>query len=237
MGADGSQAAATGTVEERLAAAVRDGDDAAYFSTLRSATFFVPLHKTSQFLVLNLNGQQHTAVFTSEEAATQAVAQFSGDASGWMPVEYSPKQFTSGFSNTDIRWLLNPGTQAQRAFTVAELVERWRSAGHTVTVRRERRGSLRYGLMALLLAALGLVAGLQSLSGPVKCGSQVMETDDTCIVISDGNSSEQTYGQTASGQRRSSIIFLIGGGVAGVAGLYMLGARIVSSVPRREKPT
>lgn len=237
MGADSGQAASTGTVEERLAAAVRDGDDTAYFSALQSATFFVPFQQTSQFLVLNLDGQQHTAVFTSEERANQAVAQYTGGASGWMSVDYSAKQLVSGFSNTEIRWLLNPGTQMQRAFTVSELVEHWRAAGHTVTVPRERRGSLRYGLMALVLAAVGLIGGVQSLGGPVTCGSQVMETDDTCIVMSNGNSSEQTYAQTASSQRRMAIIFLVGGGAAAIAGIYMLGARIVTSVPRREKPT
>jgi len=237
MGADSGQTASTGTVEERLMAAVRDGDDTAYYSTLRSARFVMPFHTSSRHLVLDLDGQSHTAVFTSEELANQAVAQYTGGASGWMPVDYSPKQLVSGFSNTDLRLLLNPGTQMQRAFTVPELVERWRAAGHTVTVPRTRRGSLRYGLMALVLAAVGLIAGVQSLGGPVTCGSQVMETDDTCIVMSDGNSFEQTYAQTASSQRRSATIFLVGGGVAAVAGVYMLGARIVTAIPRREKPT
>jgi hypothetical protein len=56
----------------------------------------MPFHTSAQHLVLNLDGQSYTALFTSEELANQAVAHYTGGASGWMPVDYSPKQLVRG---------------------------------------------------------------------------------------------------------------------------------------------
>ncbi|HSK96801.1 MAG TPA: hypothetical protein VK891_09310 [Euzebyales bacterium] len=130
--------------------------------------------------------------------------------------------------------LLNPGTPLQRVFTVSDLVARWRAAGHTVSVPRKRRGSIKAGLTMLAFAALALFMWTNLSSSTVMCGSQVMAPDDTCIVMTNGNSSERSYAQTASSQRRSSTGALIVGAVLGVGGVYMLVARIVTAVPRRE---
>jgi hypothetical protein len=67
----------------------------------------------------------------------------------------------------------------------------------------------------------------------VMCGSQVMAPDDTCMVTTNGDTTEQSYEEARSSQGRMSVIALVAGVVLGVGGVYMLGARIVSA-SRRE---
>jgi SseB protein N-terminal domain len=237
MSGDSGQAGTTGDVEDRLMAAVRDGDDTVYYSALRSARFFVPVHLAggqSRLLTLDMDGQQHRAVFTSMDLASRAITQYTGGTAGWQAPDYSADELVKTFSEGDLRLLLNPGTPVQRAFTASELIERWRAAGHTVSLPRKRRGSIKTGLTLLVFAAVALFMWSNLSRSDVMCGSQVMAPDDMCVVTTNGDSTEQSFEETRSSQRRLSTGALIVGGVLGVAGVYMLVARIVTAVPRRE---
>jgi hypothetical protein len=235
MDAEPGHAQARG-VEDQLAAAAASGDDNAYFTALRSARFVVPVNMTggqSRLLLLDMDGQRHTAAFTSAQLASQAVAQYAGATPGWLTPDFSTDELVKTFSEPDPRLLLNPGTPAQKAFTVSELVERWKASGHEVTVPRKRRGSIKAGLAMLAFAVLALLMWNGTASDTVMCGSQVMAPDDTCIVSTSGNSVEQSFEETRSSQQRSSTIALAVGIGLGIGAIYMLVARIVTAVPRR----
>lgn len=237
MSADGGHAGTAGGVEDRLAAAVRDNDDNSYFSALRSARFFVPVHMAgsqSRLLMLDVERQPHPAVFTSMELATRAIAHYTGSTAGWQVPDYSPDELVETFAEGGQRLLFNAATPLQRAFTAAELVDRWRAAGHAVSMPRKRRGSIRAGFTMLAFAVLALVIWANLSSSTVMCGSQVMAPDDTCIVTTDGNPTEQSYVETERSQRRMSTGALIVGVVLGVGGVYMLAARIATAGRRRE---
>lgn len=183
-----------------------------------------------------MDGQQHTAVFTSAELVNGALVQYTGGTAGWLTPDYSADQLVKTFIEADLRrMLLNPGTVVQRSFTVSELVERWRSACLQVRVPRKGRGSIKAGLTLLVFALVALLASGQSSSGQVMCGSQVMSPDDTCVTWSSGGSRyERDFEATRSAQDRSGTVTLVLGSILGIAGLYMLVARIVTALPQRE---
>ncbi|HSK97612.1 MAG TPA: hypothetical protein VK891_13415 [Euzebyales bacterium] len=218
-------------VEARLLAAVQAGDETAFWSALRAATFVLPVHAArGQTLRLDMDGVPHQAVFTSTALAQQAVARFTGGTDGWQAPSFTADEFVEGLAEADPPdLLLNPGTQVQRAFKVQQLVQRWRAAGHDVRMPRKRRGSLRAGLMLLVFAVVALLIwGNTSSSSTVLCGSQTMSPDDTCIVTTNGSSTEQTYEETQRSQRRTATIALGAGAVLVVAGTYNVVARIVT---------
>lgn len=217
--------------------AVRDGDEAAYVAALRSTKltllFRNVVESDPQLLMIEYGQQPHVATFTSEATAAVGLDRLVGaDTAGWIPATYQPDEFTSEFLEMDLNLVIDPTTPLERRLTVSQIVERWVDTGLTRRPRR-RRGSFAYGLLCLVVMA-SLFALSARAAGSVLCGSDVMGERDTCVENSGTASIERTYAQTAARQQRFAVATAVGGGVLAVLALYFIGARILTSRPRRE---
>jgi hypothetical protein len=239
VNADNAQTwTASNDVEARMLTAVQNADDVDYFAALRSAQFIMPVHTASgepQLLTLDVDGQVHTAVFTSMEMTRRGIEQFTGDASGWHDARYKADEFVSAFADDDLRVLLNPGTPIQTSFTVHQLVGSWTALGDDIAVSH-RRGSWRWALRCLIAALVLFTIGGNLLGNQVTCGSQVMDEDDTCEVTSNGSSTEQTFQQTQVSQNWLALVLLAGAGLSAVVMVYNVVARITTRGRRDRAP-
>ena len=217
--------------------AVRDGDQSGYVTALRSTKLTVLFRNVveadPQLLMIEYGEHPHVATFTSKPTAALGLERLVGaDTAGWIPATYEPEKFTSEFLDMDLNLVIDPTTPLERQLTVSQIVDQWIGAGLTRRPRR-RRGSFLSGVLCLLVAACLLVVSARA-AGPVRCGSAVMGRQDTCVETSGSTSTERDYEQTATGQRRFARGVAIAGGVMAVVGLYLVGARILTSIPRRE---